>query len=170
MSGVPLSPEKGAATGGFAIRHRLAIIFITIAVCLGGVFCAMKMPSSVFPETEFPRCVILAACCRRDLSQVDPESYFSKRSFSRERGNRHSWICESSRVQHRQKSFVAGGMRRRVAKLFSTRPLADRAPVHAQSAGKHGRKISCIAESKSGGRRASDSFPATHDQSRGRAV
>lgn len=45
--------------GAFAIRHRLAIIFITLAVCLGGVYSALRMPSSVFPETEFPRCVIL---------------------------------------------------------------------------------------------------------------
>jgi CzcA family heavy metal efflux pump len=47
------------ATGSFAIRHRLAIIFIVLAVCVGGVFSIFKMPSSVFPETEFPRCVIL---------------------------------------------------------------------------------------------------------------
>ena len=48
-----------AATGGFAIRHRLAIIFIVLAVCLGGIFSIFKMPSSVFPETEFPRCEVL---------------------------------------------------------------------------------------------------------------
>jgi multidrug efflux pump subunit AcrB len=49
----------GSGIGEFAIRHRLAIIFITLAVCLGGVYCALRMPSSVFPETEFPRCVVL---------------------------------------------------------------------------------------------------------------
>jgi len=49
----------GSGIGAFAIRHRLAIIFITVAVCLGGVYSALRMPSSVFPETEFPRCVIL---------------------------------------------------------------------------------------------------------------
>jgi CzcA family heavy metal efflux pump len=49
----------GARIGDFAIRHRLAIIFITLAVCLGGVYCSLHMPSSVFPETEFPRCVVL---------------------------------------------------------------------------------------------------------------
>jgi CzcA family heavy metal efflux pump len=43
----------------FAVRHRLAIIFITLAVCLGGIYAALRMPSSVFPETAFPRCVIL---------------------------------------------------------------------------------------------------------------
>jgi CzcA family heavy metal efflux pump len=48
-----------SADASFASRHRLAIIFITVAVCLGGVFAAFRMPSSVFPETEFPRCVIL---------------------------------------------------------------------------------------------------------------
>lgn len=48
--------------GTFAIRHRLAIVFVTVAVCLGGVYSAMRMPSSVFPETEFPRCVVLIDC------------------------------------------------------------------------------------------------------------
>jgi CzcA family heavy metal efflux pump len=54
----PAAPD-GSGIGAFAIRHRLAIIFITVAVCLGGVYSALRMPSSVFPETEFPRCVIL---------------------------------------------------------------------------------------------------------------
>jgi len=62
MSGA--SEKHPAGTGGsrvgtFAIRHRLAIIFITFAVCIGGVYSALRMSSSVFPETEFPRCVIL---------------------------------------------------------------------------------------------------------------
>ncbi len=59
QSTIPLS---FSGIGSFAIRHRLAIIFITVAVCLGGVYCALRMPSSVFPETEFPRCVILVDC------------------------------------------------------------------------------------------------------------
>ncbi len=50
-------PSNGV--GAFAIRHRLSIIFVTIAVCLGGAFSAARMPSSVFPETNFPRVVIL---------------------------------------------------------------------------------------------------------------
>ena len=53
------SPAGSSAAGSFAIHHRLAIIFITLAVCLGGAFSLYRMPSSVFPETEFPRCVIL---------------------------------------------------------------------------------------------------------------
>jgi len=51
--------EKAGRAGAFAIRHRLAIIFITLALCAAGIYSALRMPSSVFPETEFPRCVIL---------------------------------------------------------------------------------------------------------------
>jgi CzcA family heavy metal efflux pump len=58
-SGSASPAPGGSGIGAFAIRHRLAIIFITVAVCLGGVYSALRMPSSVFPETEFPRCVIL---------------------------------------------------------------------------------------------------------------
>ena len=58
-TGNPAGAPGGSGIGAFAIRHRLAIIFITIAVCLGGVYCGLRMASSVFPETEFPRCVIL---------------------------------------------------------------------------------------------------------------
>jgi multidrug efflux pump subunit AcrB len=47
------------ADESFAIRHRLAIIFITIAVCAGGVASIFRMPSSVFPETSFPRCELV---------------------------------------------------------------------------------------------------------------
>jgi CzcA family heavy metal efflux pump len=34
-------------------------MFITVALCLAGVYAALRMPSSVFPQTDFPRCVIL---------------------------------------------------------------------------------------------------------------
>jgi len=54
-----VSHATDTGAGSFGIRHRLAIIFVTVALCAAGVFCAYKMPSSVFPETEFPRCVIL---------------------------------------------------------------------------------------------------------------
>ncbi len=54
-----MSHSTDTGAGSFGIRHRLAIIFVTVALCAAGVFCAYKMPSSVFPETEFPRCVIL---------------------------------------------------------------------------------------------------------------
>ncbi len=54
-----MSQPTDTGAGSFGIRHRLAIIFVTIALCLAGVYAALRMPSSVFPETEFPRCVIL---------------------------------------------------------------------------------------------------------------
>src|SRR5207248_5896919 len=45
--------------GRFAVRHALAIVFISTALCLAGSYAALTMPSSVFPQTDFPRCVIL---------------------------------------------------------------------------------------------------------------
>ena len=45
--------------GHFAIRHSLTIVFITVALCVAGVYAAFKIPSSVFPQTNFPRVVIL---------------------------------------------------------------------------------------------------------------
>ncbi len=54
-----MSGSSDSGAGSFGIRHRLAIIFVTVALCAAGVFSAYRMPSSVFPETEFPRCVVL---------------------------------------------------------------------------------------------------------------
>src|SRR5215471_17189841 len=34
-------------------------MFITVALCLAGAYAALKTPSSVFPQTDFPRCIIL---------------------------------------------------------------------------------------------------------------
>jgi CzcA family heavy metal efflux pump len=45
--------------GRFATRNATAIVFITVALCLAGIYAALWMPSSVFPQTNFPRCVIL---------------------------------------------------------------------------------------------------------------
>jgi CzcA family heavy metal efflux pump len=45
--------------GRFAIRHRLAIVFVSAALCLAGIYAALNMTSSVFPKTDFPRVVIL---------------------------------------------------------------------------------------------------------------
>ncbi len=50
---------KDSAVGRFATRHALPIVFISIALCLGGVYSALTIPSSVFPQTNFPRVVIL---------------------------------------------------------------------------------------------------------------
>ena len=45
--------------GRYAIRHSSAIGFISLALCLAGMYAAFKIPSSVFPQTNFPRVVIL---------------------------------------------------------------------------------------------------------------
>src|SRR5581483_4235028 len=37
----------------------LAITFISVVLCLAGTYSALNMPSSVFPQTDFPRIVIL---------------------------------------------------------------------------------------------------------------
>jgi len=51
--------NKDSWIGRFAIQHSLAITFICVALCFGGVYAAFKIPSSVFPQTNFPRVVIL---------------------------------------------------------------------------------------------------------------
>jgi CzcA family heavy metal efflux pump len=45
--------------GQFATRHSTSIVFISAALCLAGVFSALTISSSVFPQTNFPRVVIL---------------------------------------------------------------------------------------------------------------
>jgi CzcA family heavy metal efflux pump len=45
--------------GRFATRHALSITFIAVALCLAGIFSAWHTPSSVFPQTDFPRVVII---------------------------------------------------------------------------------------------------------------
>ncbi|MBN2563953.1 MAG: efflux RND transporter permease subunit [Phycisphaerae bacterium] len=44
---------------GFVIRHRKGILFVSLVVCLAGAYSAYRMPASVFPQTDFPRVVIL---------------------------------------------------------------------------------------------------------------
>jgi len=45
--------------GRFATRHALPIVFICAALCAAGVYSALTLSSSVFPQTDFPRVVIL---------------------------------------------------------------------------------------------------------------
>ena len=54
-----VAKKEGSLIGRFALHHRLAIAFITVALCVAGVFSALNMPSSVFPQTDFPRVAIL---------------------------------------------------------------------------------------------------------------
>ena len=54
-----MKPDSTSFFGRFATRHALSIIFIAMALCVAGVICALQMPSSVFPQTNFPRVVII---------------------------------------------------------------------------------------------------------------
>ena len=45
--------------GSFAIHHWKGILFMVLGLCLAGVYAAMRMPSSVFPQTDFPRVTIM---------------------------------------------------------------------------------------------------------------
>ena len=51
--------SKDSWIGCFAVHHSQAIAFISAALCLAGIYAAFKLPSSVFPQTNFPRVVIL---------------------------------------------------------------------------------------------------------------
>ena len=45
--------------GRLATRHALSIVFICGALCLAGIYAASTLASSVFPQTNFPRVVII---------------------------------------------------------------------------------------------------------------
>src|SRR6478609_3544906 len=45
--------------GQLATRHWKAFFFIALGLCLGGIYAASSMPSSVFPQTNFPRVTIM---------------------------------------------------------------------------------------------------------------
>lgn len=59
MSAAESHQQKSSVVGRVATRHAIPITFITAALCVAGVYAALKMPASVFPQTNFPRCVIL---------------------------------------------------------------------------------------------------------------
>jgi CzcA family heavy metal efflux pump len=52
-------PAAGSPYSRFLLRQGRAILFLTLCLCVAGVLSAMTMPSSVFPQTNFPRVVIL---------------------------------------------------------------------------------------------------------------
>lgn len=57
---MPTALNNSSSLGRFATRHALSITFIAAALCLAGIFSALRMPSSVFPKTNFPRVSIIA--------------------------------------------------------------------------------------------------------------
>src|SRR5882724_11500953 len=54
-----MKPETNSFLGRFATRHSLSVMFIAAVLCLGGLLSALHLPSSVFPQTDFPRVVVL---------------------------------------------------------------------------------------------------------------
>ncbi|HXT13480.1 MAG TPA: efflux RND transporter permease subunit [Candidatus Angelobacter sp.] len=54
-----MNPETHSRLGRFATRHSLSIMFVAVVLCLAGIFSALHLPSSVFPQTDFPRVVII---------------------------------------------------------------------------------------------------------------
>lgn len=54
-----MNSASSSRLGRFATRHAISITFIAVALCLAGIFSARHTPSSVFPQTDFPRVVIL---------------------------------------------------------------------------------------------------------------
>ncbi len=48
-----------SSLGRFATRHSLSVAFLAVVLCLAGIFASLHLPSSVFPQTDFPRVVIL---------------------------------------------------------------------------------------------------------------
>lgn len=52
-----MSSDTGVSR--LATRHALPIVFICAALCAAGVYSALTLSSSVFPQTDFPRVVLL---------------------------------------------------------------------------------------------------------------
>jgi len=51
--------NKESLIGRVATGQAKAILFISLALCAAGIYSASTLPSSVFPQTNFPRVVIL---------------------------------------------------------------------------------------------------------------
>ena len=45
--------------GQFSTHHWKGILFVIVGLCLAGLYSATSMPSSVFPQTDFPRVTIM---------------------------------------------------------------------------------------------------------------
>ncbi len=59
MNSPPQAPNDAESKAGFALRFGKPILFLIAALCLAGGYAGLTMPSSVFPQTDFPRVVIL---------------------------------------------------------------------------------------------------------------
>ncbi len=54
-----MSSSRVSGFGDLVVHHRKAILFLTVSLCLAGIYSVTRMPSSVFPATDFPRVAIL---------------------------------------------------------------------------------------------------------------
>lgn len=59
MTSEPRETSGGDSRAGVILRFAKPILFIVVALCLAGGYAGWTMPSSVFPQTNFPRVVIL---------------------------------------------------------------------------------------------------------------
>ena len=51
--------NNARAARSWTTRYAIPAAFVCAALCAGGVYSALQLPSSVFPRTDFPRVVIL---------------------------------------------------------------------------------------------------------------
>ncbi len=59
MSIEPAEPDDTGSKAHHILRFGKPILFLIAALCLAGGYSGLTMPSSVFPQTDFPRVVIL---------------------------------------------------------------------------------------------------------------
>jgi CzcA family heavy metal efflux pump len=52
-------PGRPPEEPGFVVKYGRAILLVAVVLCLAGVYAAYHMPASVFPQTDFPRVVVL---------------------------------------------------------------------------------------------------------------
>ena len=59
MTHEPPKLSRDETEAGIVLRYGKAIMFLIVALCVAGAYSGFTMPSSVFPQTDFPRVVIL---------------------------------------------------------------------------------------------------------------
>ncbi|VAX41524.1 Cobalt-zinc-cadmium resistance protein CzcA; Cation efflux system protein CusA, partial [hydrothermal vent metagenome] len=59
MTPLSTSPLSDNSKPILVLRYGKAILFLVVALCFAGAYAGYTMPSSVFPQTNFPRVVIL---------------------------------------------------------------------------------------------------------------
>lgn len=55
----PPAADAGGPRPYWLTRHARSVVFVCVALCAAGIHSASRLPSSVFPRTDFPRVVIL---------------------------------------------------------------------------------------------------------------